>query len=80
METSHFSLETALFSLETALLQWIDDETIKLVANRFKNTLTILQLRYCSKITNQGITYLWEDISGYSRVFKEKTESGEDTK
>ena len=78
----HYILEacTEIKDLNLSFLQWIDDETIKLVANRFKNTLTILQLRYCNKITNQGITYLWEDISGYSRVFKEKTESGEDTK
>ena len=81
-QTVHYILEacTSVKDLNLSFLQWIDDETLKFVANKFKETLIIFQVRYWSKITPDGIQYFWEDISGYSRIFKEMTEKGEDTK
>ena len=65
--------------LDLSFLPNVDDEIVIQSSVSFKETLKIIQLRFWEGITMAGIIKFWENISGFSRVFKEYEAEGKDT-
>ncbi|CAI2381650.1 unnamed protein product [Moneuplotes crassus] len=66
--------------LNISFIPSVDDDVVIEISKNFKDTLEVMQVRYCHKVTIEGIIAFCENISGYTRVLEEHQKEGKDTK
>ena len=61
----------SLRTLNLSFIQQVDDDVVKFIGREARNDLRVLELRYCKKITDNGMIDLCQGLSGFAQWMEE---------